>query len=160
MGQVDQFRLKVPFILYLFTILVLLWFGSQAVCTPEWDASSLQGPMWAVVRLLPCSRVSWQCSEGAVAPSPTTRTHVLSSLGLWTKLPAPSNVSSCSLLYCSYIGISSQLYYVRVPDREPSGCWRAQSADGAARAGVYGRSDASNAGGARIHSACLPPLKC
>ncbi|XP_039669101.1 motile sperm domain-containing protein 1 isoform X2 [Perca fluviatilis] len=43
---------------------------------------------------------------------------------------------------------------------EPSCCWRSQSADGAAWAGVYGRPDAPYPGGARIYCACLPPLKC
>lgn len=50
--------------------------------TPGQVASSSQGPMWAFVGLVPCSRVLWQCSQGVVAPCPTTRTPVFSALGL------------------------------------------------------------------------------
>lgn len=70
---------------------------------------------------------------------------------------SPLPMAPYILVYRSDIGMSSSLC---VCDREPSGCWRAQSADGAAGAGVYGRPDASNAGGAWIHGACLPPFKC
>lgn len=60
----------------------------------------------------------------------------------------------------SFANSSEGCICVCVWDREPSCCWRTQSADGAAGAGVYGRPDAPNAGGARIYCACLPPLKC
>lgn len=56
--------------------------------TPGWVGSSLHGPIWAVVGLAPCSKVSQQCSECIHSPSPTTRTfHVFVRTGAWTKHP-------------------------------------------------------------------------
>lgn len=36
--------------------------------TFEWDATSLQGSMWAMEGSVPCSKLPWWCYEGVLAP--------------------------------------------------------------------------------------------
>lgn len=50
--------------------------------TPEWDACSLQGPIWAFGGLLPCYRVLWQCWCAGTSPAIRMPDNILSTLGL------------------------------------------------------------------------------
>lgn len=62
----------------------------KAGCTSGWVASSSQGSMWDFVCSLPCSRAPKQCSEGVLAPFPTTGTYYMFCLHSLLLSPVPN----------------------------------------------------------------------
>lgn len=123
--------LKVQFLIFLsllifYTIVLGHREGTQWVkagSTPKWVASSSQGPTWAFVGSMPCSRVPWTVlwRYSGTFPYFQNTFHVWSALGLKPELRPVLNRMSyhhpCSAPLGRYIfSNSSQCHYKAKPE--------------------------------------------